>query len=348
MTHHTPLTQHETPPSGILTLIVMLANGAKVLFILALLGFAAGLVNGLTAPAVFSSTVAFMPSAAESGVSGLSGLAGQFGVRLPSGGGSMALSSDAFTEVIRSKAFLEALAADTVFRTDSPGREAITIAAAIGEESGPPALQQAKAARILRNRLLVQQDRRSDIIRVSVATRWPEVSQGILKVLLLRLDAHVKSLRAAVDSSALDFAVRQSEAAMRQLRSAEAALANFDDTNRGAQQSPYLRVQRERLERQVSLAQELFSSLEQTRIETSLRTLRNAQSVLVLEEPTPAAIRNARGTVGKALLGGVLGFIAGVLVLLARGQFHRALNSGDPDALTLADLVRRAWPKHRV
>ena len=344
---HAPLSQQETRPSGILTLVVMMANGAKLLSLLAVFGFASGLVNGLMAPAVFNSTLAFMPSAAESGVSGLSGLAGQFGVRLPSGGGTMSLSSDALAEVIRSKAFLEALASDTVYRGAASEREVITIATAIGEESGPPPLQQAKAARILRNRLLVQQDRRSDILRVSVATRWPEVSEGILEVLMLRLDAHVKRLQSSVDSSALDFSVRQSGAALRQLRSAEQALADFDNSNRGAQQSPYLRVQRDRLERQVSLAQDLYSSLEQTRIETSLRTLRNAQSVLVLEEPTPAAIRNARGTVGKALLGGVLGFLVGVLVLLGRGQFERALNSGDPDALTLAGLVRRASPGRR-
>jgi uncharacterized protein involved in exopolysaccharide biosynthesis len=348
MTHDTPVLPLEAHPSGILTLLVTLAKGAKVLIALSVLGFVAGIVNGLTAPAIFNSTVAFMPSAAESGASGLSGLAGQFGVRLPSGSGSMALSSDAFTEVIRSKAFLEALAADTVYRGEGTRRARITIAAAIGEEAGPAALQQAKAARILRTRLLVQQDRRSDIIRVSVATRWPEVSEGILQVLLQRLDSNVKRLRASVDSSELDFAVRQSESSRRQLRSSEAELANFDDSNRGAQQSPYLRVQRERLERQVALAQDLFSSLEQTRIETSLRTLRNAQSMLVLEEPTPAAIRNARGTVGKALLGGVLGFLAGVLVLLGRGQFHRALSSGDPDAQTLVNLVRRTWPSRRA
>ena len=348
MTQDIAVSRQEAHPSGILTLLVMLANGVTVLVAISVLGFVAGALNGLAAPAVFGSTVAFMPAAAESGSGGLSGLAGQFGVRLPSGGGSMSLSGDAITEVIRSKAFLEDLAADTVFRGKGAERRPITVAVAIGEEAGPPAHQQALAARILRNRLLVQQDRRSDIIRVSVATRWPEVSAGILEVMLLRLDAYVKRLRASVDSSALNFAIRQSENAQRQLHSAEEALADFDDSNRGAQQSPYLRIKRERLERQVLLAQNLFTSLEQTRVETSLRTLRNGKSLMVLEEPTVAAIRNPRGTVGKALLGGVLGFFFGVLLLLGRGQFQRALSSGDPDALTLANLARRKRATRRV
>jgi len=332
---------------SMLTFIVMLANGLRLLFLLVFFGMVAGVVSGLTAPAVYSSTVAFMPSGAESGVGGLSGLAGQFGVRLPSTGGGVSLSADALVEVMRSKAFLEAMAGDSVLRVEGKQQVRISIASAVGEEEGPPPLRFARAARSLRERLLVQQDKRTQIVRVSVATRWPEVSEAILNALLWRLDAHVKGLRASVDSSALAFAIRQSEVALGQLRAAERALAVFDDSNRGAQLSPYLRVQRERLQRQVSLAQDLYGSLEQTRVETSLRTLRNAQALLVLENPTYAAIRDARGTVGKALLGGVIGLMAGVVLLLVRGQFAHAIQVQDPDAIALASIGRRLWPSRR-
>jgi uncharacterized protein involved in exopolysaccharide biosynthesis len=342
MTTPAPLATHERrPPPSVLTFILQLLEGARTVLLLAVIGFAGGMAAGLTAPAVFSSSAAFMPSAAERGGSGLSGLAGQFGVRLPGGGGAMSLNADALLEILRSTVLLEALASDSITRADSGGGTAVPMPALFGVEHPERAVRRALTARVLRERVSVQHDRRSEIVRVSVATRWPEVSRGVLEALLAHLERHVARIVVAADSAALAFAIRQSRVAQQRLGAAEEALTAFDGANRGARLSPVLQMRRERLMREVTIAQALFSSVEQTRIEASLRTLRSAKAVVVLEQPTAPAIRDARGTVGKALLGAVIGALLGMVLVAVRGQFLVALHAGDEDAAKLARLASR-------
>lgn len=165
-------------------------------------------------------------------------------------------------------------------------------------------------------------------IRVRVSTEWPSVSLHVANRLLEelnRFNAEVSQERASDERRFVEGRVAAQE---RNLDAAEQELSDFLVANRQFRNSPDLTFEHDRLNRQVSLQQQLLVSLVQSLDQVRLREVRDVPVLQVIEPPLlalrPDGLRRSyRATVGFGI-GGIVGLLlTGVLSLFAAARTAR-------------------------
>jgi uncharacterized protein involved in exopolysaccharide biosynthesis len=127
------------------------------------------------------------------------------------------------------------------------------------------------------------------------------------------------------------------------LRGAEDALERFLEENR-QYTSPPLALERERIQRDVMLQQQIVMGLAQHYEDARIREVRNTPVITIVEEPALPVFPDPRGTLRLLILSGVLSGVAasGVVVFRAGWKRQRAT---DPDPSY--DTLSHEWKKLR-
>jgi uncharacterized protein involved in exopolysaccharide biosynthesis len=300
-----------------------------------------GLVMGLTSPRLYKSSATFIPQASESGISNLALAAGQLGIRIPTSGGGW--SAGVYVELLRSRSLLETIASDT-FSVAERGGGRVAMMDLLEIDAPTPARRMDQAVLELTDIVKADWDRQLGAVKLEVATPWPSVSLAIAEALLEEIARFNNETRKSQAAAERQFVEAQAADAERNLRSAEAALQSFRERNRVVE-SPRLQLEGERLSRDVSLHQQLYTSLLQSREDARIREVRDTPVITVLEEPRLPIRGESRGTVKMALFGGIAaGMIGVVIALLAYGAERARLSSGT-DARDFFRLLDEATPR---
>jgi uncharacterized protein involved in exopolysaccharide biosynthesis len=117
-----------------------------------------------------------------------------------------------------------------------------------------------------------------------------------------------------------------------ELRVAEDRLESFLRNNRQFGGSPELTFQRERLQRDVALQQQVFTSLTQSLEEVRIREVRDTPLITVVEAPVLPTQPEPRWRVQGILLGAVVGALIGALLAFLGEAMSRRRQDGDPEA----------------
>jgi len=115
--------------------------------------------------------------------------------------------------------------------------------------------------------------------------------------------------------------------------------------NRAIANSPELGFQRDRLQREVSLRQQVYASLMQSREDAKIREVRDTPVLTVLESPRLPVVGEARNSVKKALLGGFAGGMLGVLVAFFLHALAVKRRRPDEAAREFFQLIEDATPR---
>jgi uncharacterized protein involved in exopolysaccharide biosynthesis len=113
------------------------------------------------------------------------------------------------------------------------------------------------------------------------------------------------------------------------LHAAETDLQLFLESNRQWENAPLLIFQHDRLQREVMLYQSVLTTLVQSYEQASITEVRDTPVITVLQEPFLPPGRDPRGTVLRAVLGIVLGGMAGIVLAFLVEAWRRPI-SGDP------------------
>jgi uncharacterized protein involved in exopolysaccharide biosynthesis len=125
-------------------------------------------------------------------------------------------------------------------------------------------------------------------------------------------------------------------AARDELTQAEGKLQAFLQQNRQFENSPELQFEFDRLQRDVSMRQEVYTGLVQAFEEAKIREVRDTPVVTVIEHPVLPAQREPRGTFLKGLLGLILGGMLGLGIVFGREMLAGELASDGAE-------FRKAW-----
>ena len=106
----------------------------------------------------------------------------------------------------------------------------------------------------------------------------------------------------------------QAAAAEQDLRATEDRLQSFLQRNRDISGSPELAFERDRLQRDVGLRQQVYTSLVQSREEAKIREVRDLPVITVIENPSLPTVGEPRRAALKTVFGGLAGGIVGVLI----------------------------------
>ncbi len=327
---------------SLLGLASVVLRWRRLIFALGILGGLIGLVRGLASPRVYRSTAIFIPQGSEGPSTGLLAAADQLGIRVPSSSGS-GWGPTMYTEVLRSSTILEPIAFDTVVVAEQ-GNKRIALLDLLEVGGATPALRADRGVKAVSALVKSEEVKQLGGVRVAVTTRWPSVSFQLAEKLVHGVNQFNTETRQSQAASERQFVEVQAGEAERALRSAEDRLQEFLERNR-VFGSPDLVLQRDRLQREVGLRQQLYTTLMQSREEARIREVRNTPVITVLEQPRLPVLSEPRGSVQKALLGTLIGGALGLLFAFIAQGVSGAKRAPNDEAQEFFRLVEEATPR---
>jgi uncharacterized protein involved in exopolysaccharide biosynthesis len=130
----------------------------------------------------------------------------------------------------------------------------------------------------------------------------------------------VRTIRTEKARQNLEFMMARFEEAQKELGQAEAKLGHFLDRNNNPQ-TAQLRIELDRLERNVSFKTQLYSDLQTQVTQAEIELQRSRPVITVLEEPTPRTVPSAPNRTLTVLLSLLLGGIVGTGLAVIRTVF---------------------------
>lgn len=302
---------------SLLALGVVFLRWRRTIVVLGLMGGIFGLGRGLLSMRQYVSIAMFIPQTSANAPSGLARAASQFGISVPSN--DVAWGPPVYVELLRSQALLEPIALDTVEVAEKDGQR-VAVMDLLEITAPTPALQTALAVRALRGRFVTATEVEAlGTVRLSVKTDWPSVSLALAEKLLSGINQFNLDRRRSGATAEREFVEAQVAEGERALRDAEDREQLFLQRNRVIE-SPQLRFEHERLQREVLLRQQAYTALVLSRDDARIREVRDTPVITVLEAPRLPVVGEPRRSAQKGVMGGLAGGTLGMLLaLLAHG-----------------------------
>src|SRR5713101_2297050 len=177
--------------------------------------------------------------------------------------------------------------------------------------------------RQLRSMVSVHTDRITGVVGFDVTTKSPELSQQIAERFLDLVNDYNLRRQQSQAKAEREFLEKRLAVAKDSLAVAEDELSKFLVRNRRLEDSPELRAEASRLERQVNLRQQVYLSLNQYYELAKLEEVRNTPVITIIQHPAGFVERKSRRTVLKASAALLLGGLVAVLLAFASERVRR-------------------------
>jgi uncharacterized protein involved in exopolysaccharide biosynthesis len=300
----------------------------------------AGVTAALLTPRKYTASASFMPQSNEGsgGAGGAAALARQYGLNL--GSERPGYSPQFYANLILSRGILR-----RVVETKYPGAGPAGRGQSLIEMYEAPVWYEAIDK--LKKNVGVAVGKETDVVDVRVSTVDPRVSEQVLAQILELLNEFNLAVRRQKAVEEVRFTQARLDEFSDSLNAAESALKTFLDRNRQVQ-NPQLQFELQRLERQVGMRQEVYTSLSQSLEQQRIEAARDMPVLTIIDHPEGSARKASRGTARNGILGLVLGlFVAATIALLA--EHYRRVGAAHPQVKrefrqlardTLSDLRR--------
>ena len=296
---------------------------------------AAALAYTLLKPQEYTTQASFRPQGSEAGASGLLALAGQFGINVPGASGED-LSPAFYQELLASHEILQRVA-DRAYTVEGEGTVALVDLLEIEKDTEP--LRVEVAIERLREELVsISLGRETGIVTLEVTTEWPDLSQEIAERLLAELQVFNLETRRSQAAAERMFIEARVDSARVALNAAEDSMQRFLQLNRRIEDSPELTFQRERLQREISRQQQVYTGLVQSFEQARIAEVRDTPVLTILQAPYLPPGPDRRGLLLALALGVVLGGMGGVVLAFVVEAIRRPA-PGDP----AREDFQRAW-----
>jgi uncharacterized protein involved in exopolysaccharide biosynthesis len=200
-----------------------------------------------------------------------------------------------------------------------------------------------RAADRLRDNISVSVVRETGLVHVTVSASHPALAEQIAERLLETLNAFNTEVRQNRAQEEGRFISGQLTEAQSELRASENALQEFLRQNRAFRNSPDLMFEHDRLQRQVAIRQDVYTSLLRSKEEARIDAVRDTPLITVVDPPAGTAEPQGRGTVLGTVLAFMVGLIAAVVVAFIREATRRGRDSEDPHYREFQSLASQAW-----
>lgn len=291
---------------------------------------------GLLTPRTHTVSASFMPQARRA-PSNLSGLAAQLGIGLPTEPGQ---SPSFYVDLLESRPVLAAVADSRYTFTADGRRVSGTLLEFYRIRATTAVLGREAVIKKLRNVVSPRLNQRTGVVTVEVTSRDPDLSVQICQRLLELLNSFNLETRQSQAAAERRFIEGRLQEVKQELRRAEDVLQTFLQRNRDDRNSPELRMQEDRLRREVTLQQQVYVTLSQSYEQARIEEVRDTPVITVLESPQARGRPDPRGLLTKGLLallvGGLLGFI-----VAAWKDYLQDARRRQPDRFDRFALLRR-------
>lgn len=343
---------------GILPLIVPLLRYRRLLVSASTLGAAVVGAFVYSQPRTYTSSGAFV-AVTRSSQGSISSIASQFGLSLP--GGEASTSPQFYADLMTQRSVLTPVAERLYSIRTGNDSEMGTLATLFGIKAKVPEERLEATLTKLRSAVIVDVSARTAVVSFNVRTRNRQLSAEVAAELLKQLDAFNQGTMQSRAAAEHRFTESRLEEVSADLRAAEQKVQEFLQRNRGDfRTAPALQFEYERIQRELTLRQQIFSALAQAVEQSRIEEVRDTPVLTILDIPQAAAYPDPRGTVSKSLTAFVLiGFLGAVWVIVRElailapaarlhEEYAQLWDETAHDLLSPARWVRQLFGRPRV
>lgn len=294
---------------------------------------------GLTRERRWASTASFSVQAAES-PSRISGLAAQFGLAVS--GSEGAQSPAFFVELVKSREILNA-AALTLYDADGRGPAVAQPLSQLLRVTGTDSAQVTqRTIQALSDAIAVNKSRETGVIRLSVSTKTAPLAHDVVERLLQLVDDFNRRSRRSQAALQREFVERRLAGAHADLKAVEDRLQEFATRNRQFEGASQLRLQQDRLERDVLLKQSLVQTLSTSYEQARIDEIRDMPAIMIIDRPDVPVKPESRGLAKRGVLAFVVGVALAMAVVLVQAMFNRRTQTPEQEVAEFHALWREA------
>lgn len=346
----TPTEKTESSAHSLVQMATLLLERRRLLLGLPLLtGLAAVVLSLLLLPRLYTVESRFTPESSAPQMSRLLGLATQFGIEVGAEGDQ---SVDFYAELLESQELLRSAALTEYVVSERGGRERRDNLVELLEVKGDTEDERIReTVEVVNDLVVARTDVKAGIVSVRVSMPWPELAVHVNRRLLELVNEFNLDRRQSRASAEREFLEARVAEASRDLNAAEDELERFLDENRRYSESPQLSFEYTRLQRRVSLVQEVFRSLVQAYEQARVDEVRNTPVITVLDQPRGPAERTSPAFLLNAVLGVLLGALLALAILSVQELLARARRARPAEFAELEAAARKAmgWlPRRRA
>ena len=303
---------------------VLLKRWKLVVGLPLLAAFVAALIS-LVMPARFTATATFVPESESSAMSlpsGLTGLAAQFGVAVPGGGAN---SPSFYADVLRSRTLKdEVLLARFPDPRGLAAGDSATLLDILAIDGDSQSERLESGRKQLDEMMSVRVDNETNVVSLAIETRDPALSADVANQFIELVNRFNLETRQSNAQECRRFIEERMAEAEGELRDAEAELQRFYERNRRYEDSPELRFQHDRLQRQVTIKQEVFTTLRRSYEEARIQEVNDTPVITVIDQAVPPQERSSPKRKLNVILAFFLGGVLGVFGAFGREFVERA------------------------
>jgi len=317
----------------------LLLRHRRLVGALALLGLVLLPAITLFLPRTYTSASVFMPQT-RSAASSLSGLAAQLGFTLPSTESGQ--NPSFYADLLESNSILGSVVDSRFEYRTAEGPVQGTLVDIYRSKGENQARRRDAAIRRLRGDVSATTAQKTGVVELEVTAEHPDLARQINHRLIGLVNEFNLRTRQSQAANEREFTERRLEEVRQELRTTEDRLQSFLQRNRDYSNSPALTFQVERLQREVSMRQEVFTTLAQAFEQAKIEEVRDTPVITVVESPELPVRPDSRWLVVKALLGLLLGFMIGAAIAVWKAYTVNSERLGTGEAAEFARLRRQA------
>ena len=156
------------------------------------------------------------------------------------------------------------------------------------------------------------------IYTVNVQASESKLAAEINKVLIEELDIHRQEYNREKTSETRQFIEERIVDTEKELMKTEEDLKIFMDRNRRIENSPSLRLEQQRLTREVTVLTGVFTTLKQQFERTKIEEVKESDYVVILDPPEVPLMRSSPKKKKRVILAGLLGISLGIGIAFIR------------------------------
>jgi len=254
-------------------------------------------------------------------------LRAQFGIS-PGQGSDLSHSAMFYTELATTRSILRSVAAREYSIATDTGTLRGNLASFYAADERRPKVAMAKTVDRLRGNVSASTSPRADIVALHVRSPDPQLARQIASNIVAELEAYSMNrwrAQAVAERAFVESRLADAEA---RLNLSEEQLSTFRQINREYRNSPQLRLEDDRLSRNVRMRQQVYTNLVSAFEEARIEEMRNV-APLAIVEPAERPVSPDTGTAARrTLLGLAVGLFAGILAAFLKERIEEKRAGG--------------------